>query len=90
MRTDSSNGDSKNGDTNRHRVEAFVLQHRPRFVCARCISAAIGIRASAVQRVATLLEGSPAYARVNAPCTLCGKTRLAVRAAAATEAHTAS
>lgn len=86
----ASNGDHTNGGTNRHRVEAFVLQHRPQFVCARCISAAVGIRPSAVQRVATLLEGSPAYARVNAPCALCGKTRLTVRAAAAdTEARTA-
>jgi hypothetical protein len=72
---------SSSTHTNRDRVEAFVLEHRPRFVCARCISATVGLRPSAVQRVATLLEGSPTFSRMNAPCSLCGKNRLAVRVA---------
>jgi ribosomal protein S27AE len=70
-----TNGDS----TNKHRVEAFVLQHRPRPVCARCVATALGLRPSAVQRAATVLEGSVNFVRQNATCALCGKNRLVVR-----------
>lgn len=68
------------GGTHKHRVESFVVQHRPRPVCARCIAAALGLRASAVQRAATILEGSAGFVRENAVCALCGKSRLVVRA----------
>jgi len=72
----TSNGDA----TNRARVESFVRHHRPRPVCARCAATALGLRPSAVQRAATVLEGSASFLRRNATCALCSKNRLVVSA----------
>jgi hypothetical protein len=74
--------DTSNDGTNKHRVESYVVQHRPRPVCARCVASALGLRPSAVQRAATILEGSAGFVRENAICSLCGKNRLVVRARA--------
>lgn len=72
--------DGSNDGTNKQRVESYVLEHRPRPVCARCVASALGLRPSAVQRAATILEGSAGFVRENATCALCGKSRLVVRA----------
>ena len=69
-----------NGTSNRSRVEAFVVEHRPQPVCARCIAGAVTLRLSAVQRAATMLEGFRGFVRENASCSLCGKNRLVIRA----------
>jgi hypothetical protein len=71
-----------NDGTNRHRVASYVMQQRPRPVCARCVASALGLRPSAVQRAATILEGSAGFVRENAVCDLCRKSRLVVRARA--------
>jgi hypothetical protein len=44
------------------------------------VANAINAKPNAVQRVATLLEGSPAFERRRMTCALCGKLRLVILA----------
>jgi len=62
----------------RARVEAF-LANPPIAFCAKCIGAALGLNASAVQRAASVLEGVPGFRRVYTRCAGCGKPRLTVQ-----------
>ena len=82
MPPDSTNGTNGTHETNRKRVEAFVLKQRPNPVCARCVASALGLRPSAVQRAATVLEGVPGFIRQHTSCATCGNVRLSVRASA--------
>ena len=65
-------------ETIRTRVRAFIDARQPKPVCARCVGAALEIRPTAAQRVATYLEGNPAYHRHHTICGLCGARRLAI------------
>jgi hypothetical protein len=64
--------------THRARVVAFIKAHPLQPLCAGCIATAVKVRASAVQRVATMLEGLSEYMRRHMKCALCGKLRLTV------------
>ena len=66
------------GTNHRARIEAF-LANPPIAFCAKCIGAALGLNASAVQRAAAVLEGAPGFRRVYTRCAGCGKPRLTVQ-----------
>jgi hypothetical protein len=67
-------------DPNRARSAAFVLDQRPKAVCARCVATALGITVTAAENATVVIEDNPEFAREWTKCDACGKYGLTARA----------
>ena len=67
-------------DPNRARAAAFIVDQRPKALCAECVADALGIDVTAAQNATVVIEDKPGFAREWTKCDACGKYRLTVRA----------
>jgi hypothetical protein len=66
----------------RDKVAAFLLAHRGRFFCERCLGRAVGIDPSTGHRAATRIARAGGFVREYGVCSECGESRLVTRAPA--------
>jgi hypothetical protein len=64
----------------RDKVAAFLLAHRGRFFCERCLGRAVGIDPSTGHRAATRIARAGGFVREYGVCSECGESRLVTRA----------
>jgi len=64
----------------RDKVSAFLVAHRGRCFCERCLGRAVGIDPSTGHRAATRIARAGGFIREYGVCAECGESRLVTRA----------
>jgi hypothetical protein len=64
----------------RDKVAAFLVAHRGRCFCERCLGRAVGIDPSTGHRAATRISRTGGFIREYGVCSECGESRLVTRA----------
>jgi len=64
----------------RDKVAQFLLTHRGRCFCERCLGRAVGIDPSTGHRAATRIAGTDGFVREYGVCSQCGESRLVTHA----------
>ena len=63
----------------REKVATFLLAHKGRYYCERCVARAVGIDPSTGHRAATRIARAGGFVREYNVCSECGESRLVTR-----------